>query len=436
MTRNHYFFVFLIYSFAVLIYLGLSKALSSVGLDLSLALYTFWFFLFWLVSIDRGLLSPVMFFLLSCTVFVFSRAFLYKIGMEPVEAGIQLGEKSYVIAFNEGFLIALFISISYIVSVFFLKSPMRRFIKNMFFDYRIGIGRYDFSPIFLLFSIFFLALFLIKSYGLIGLVSNSSYLELAGGDALSSHIKYFFIGKNALILYLIFSCNRNKYLHASFLLFFSSIGFGFIGLRGYLIVYFLLFAYFFSLRGIIGNKSILLAVASMVYASSVIMEYRLGFDLYSGVWDVAIKTIHQQGATFEVLYGVVNFSEEVNNCVESSYRVSSNVDFGSCVDRSRGVFWEYGGFATSFFAEAVYLGFFYSVIYSAIFGFFLAMLDRLSKLQRKVSTHSLVPSLLLFLVLPNLVYFARGDVNDFIFKTLISLILIFSLRVSVKFLRT
>ena len=185
MNRNHYFFIFLIYSFSVLIYLGLTKAFLSIDLDLSLVLYSVWFFSFWLVSIDRGLLSPVMFFLLSCTVFVFSRAFLYKIGMEPVEAGIQLGEKSYVIAFNEGFLIALFISIFYVISTFLLKSPMRRFIKNIFFDYRIGIGRYDFSPIFLLFSIFFLALFLIKSYGLIGLVSNSSYLELAGGDALS-----------------------------------------------------------------------------------------------------------------------------------------------------------------------------------------------------------------------------------------------------------
>lgn len=277
----------------------------------------------------------------------------------------------------------------------------------------------------------FLTLFLYYSVEVGRFINSVDYLSFAGSYELMWHIKFFFIGKFFVLGYIIFSRNEKKFLCSSFFLAFFSIGFLLVGLRGYFVCYFLLMLYFVDLYKKINFKYALIIFFGVLMLSAYVLENRLKSELFDGLIEIISKTLHQQGATLEVMHGVVNYSSEVEKCVSEYGYFSNLTDFGVCVDQARGVFFEYGGFSTSFFAEIHYLRNGIGFILALVFSHFLCNLDRFSLSYRRNKKNEFF-GLFLYALMPNLVYIARSDATDFLWKYLQVFILVLTLNLIKK----
>jgi hypothetical protein len=190
-----------------------------------------------------------------------------------------------------------------------------------------------------------------------------------------------------------------------------------IGLRGYTIAYLFLFLSVLNLKYKIAILPLFLIAIVLLFTSSLVLNFRLGFSVTESFVDMIFMPFYQQGATFEVVFGAVNFKNEITSCLSIYDYFFSNQSFGNCVDKSRGVFFtEGGGFASSYFAELFFLGGFFTVFTSILFGIVLSILcsayDRLSAgLYSDKASATIV-----FFLIPNLVYFARSSAFDFISK--------------------
>tara|TARA_R110001583_G_scaffold21050_4_gene80193 strand:- start:347 stop:1699 length:1353 start_codon:yes stop_codon:yes gene_type:complete len=396
--------------------------------------FTFILLVFYVSSEQKSFFSPVVFFLVSTIVFVGGRGFLSVVLNFPlIEAGYPSKRKLEISALFLIVLVVSFMLLGYYVSTMLSekKSPAHTglILKIPWF----------LNFIFLIFSGLFLTKFFYESYVLIPLISKSDFLEISGTESVMGHINYFFYGKFLLIPYLFFSDNRKRFLVAASFLALSSIGFLFIGLRGYFMVYFMLFLFFFNSFFKINILYLSGVFVAIFFVAAKTIEYRLGYSLYDGFLDLIFKTLHQQGASFEVLYGVVAYTDEVRDCMPLREYFSNPGGFGACVDKSRGVFWEYGGFASTFFAEIYYLGWLPTIILAGTFGYILKKLERYSILyQSEVINGSAVghSGFILFLVLPNLLYYGRGGAFDFIYKFLLVFSFIYISSVFLKLFST
>ncbi|WP_460149646.1 hypothetical protein [Pseudomonas sp. H1_A03] len=128
------------------------------------------------------------------------------------------------------------------------------------------------------------------------------------------------------------------------------------------------------------------------------------------------QTLHGQGASFEVLYGAVNFDSAVTHCLKST-----DQSFGICVDQARSINFASGGFSTSFFAEAYYQGWLFYLLWCLLLGCLVRTLDWVVAIYKENRTapgnHGGVIFLVLS-VLPNLVYFSRSNMHEFLLKFL------------------
>ena len=228
-----------------------------------------------------------------------------------------------------------------------------------------------------------------------------------------------------MLLLLLFSTSGrcNFAFRCSLLLFVGSIGFIMIGLRGYTIAYFFLFLYFFTEKKKVNFLWLTIIAVLILYISAFVLEYRLGFSVFNNKFEMLYMPIYQQGASFEVVFGAVNFFEQLKQCISFESFVSG-ADFGACVDKVRGVPFDDGGFASSFFAEAYYFGLAVYVLLFAFMGIAVRYLDYLS-FNRKSHVNRVMLAeggnnakigFLLFCLIPNLVYFARSGVVDFPLK--------------------
>ncbi|WP_192034465.1 O-antigen polysaccharide polymerase Wzy [Halomonas sp. YLGW01] len=375
-------------------------------------------------SLNKKIISPVGFFILSVVVFILARPILsIFFNGELVEAGIVLNHGDEVKP-------VIFLSFCLSVIVFgyciFPAKKIDRFLPKVPSG---RILRKEFSSLFLFFAFFLVFVFLYKSYQASLLLGDYSYFELAGKEGFSNHIKYFFYAKYCIIAYLLLSGHSAKYNLGALILALGGVGFLFVGLRGYAVAYFFMYLYFLAEKRSINIAGLSLIALFVVYISSAVIEYRLGIKIYDGVFDVLYKTFHQQGATFEVLYGAVNFTDELRSCIKIYDYFFSSTDFGQCVDRSRGVYWEYGGFASSFFAEIYYLGLLPSLAFCLTLGSLLKYLDFISQVRAKYLKGEFsvqdgkLHGLILFLTIPNLIYFARSGSYDLLVKFFAVLIL-------------
>ncbi|MCR8913715.1 O-antigen polysaccharide polymerase Wzy [Marinobacter panjinensis] len=409
-------------------YANISYAFTGED-SLDLALFLFFFGVLSLIirasSFDKRPLSPVIFFLLSVFIFIVARPFIYPFfEFEMVEAGHSGSLSDHVYA------LYVFLAYFSLMSMFFvlLSSPSFYSLHHILLvDRSCSFHNIWISSLCLGLSLLFFGYFLFVSIRSYDIISNGNYLEIAGSSSILGHIKYFFYGKWFSILYIFSSRHKKRFFWASLILFVASFGFLFVGLRGYFVAYFFLFLYFYNVWYSLSLKSLLVLAISLVFLSSKVIEYRLGYDLYDSLSDVVIRTFHQQGATFEVLYGVVQFPDKVSACVEQYGYLSQDTDFGRCVDRSRGVLWEYGGFATSFFAELHYFNYFIALFLTFVFVYFVKVIDFISYYYSEYGFNlgSVISGFLLFSVIPNLVYFARSDAIDFILKFSFSLLVSF-----------
>jgi hypothetical protein len=420
-------FFLLIYSIVFYIY---PLAFSS-GVLLFCISFSFLLSIFYFSSEQKSFFSPVVFFLVSTTVFVGGRGFLNIILNLPlIEAGYPTKKKFETSALFLIVIVVSFVLLGYYISTIFGEKRLSHHTKlKLKTPWLLNI-------IFVIFSVLFLTIFFYESYILVPLILESGFLKISGTEAVMSHIKYFFYGKAFLIPYLFFSNSRKRFIVAASLLAISSVGFLFIGLRGYFMIYFMLFLFFFNSFFRINLLYLSGVFVTLFFVAAKTIEYRLGYSLYDGFFDLIFKMLHQQGASFEVLYGVVAYTDQVRDCIPWLEYFTNRGDFGVCVDRSRGVFWEHGGFASTFFAEIYYLGWLPTVILAVTFGYLLKKLERYSILHQseviegKAVGHS---GFILFLVLPNLLYFGRGGAFDFINKFLLVFCFIY---ISSIFLKT
>ncbi|MBC3303294.1 hypothetical protein H0Z09_19385 [Pseudomonas sp. SWRI18] len=343
--------------------------------------------------------------LVSISVFFFmwARPFLTLFfNKEVVEAGIVLGENSIrqtVVNLALGF---IFIATGYLLSGRFSSVIVARFATLSTFSLsRLANG-----------VIIFLGLssgvfFLVKSFIVAQKYIGGNYFEALENPEFHAHIFTFFIAKNLLLLWGILGKHSNRLMIISIIWMVFSIGFLFIGLRGYFFVYLFLFIFVYGLEKRISYGFLILLGVGSLFFANILLEYRLGFQVSTGVLEKISQTLHGQGASFEVLYGAVNFSNELERCLNSTTR-----EFGVCVDQVRYINFASGGFSTSFFAEAYYRGWVFYMFWCLLFGCFVRILDGIVFIYKEGQLAYKNQGFAIFLilsVLPTLVYFSRSD---------------------------
>jgi hypothetical protein len=280
--------------------------------------------------------------------------------------------------------------------------------------------------LFIVFGVYFLYASIRASEKLI----QADYFAVLEDPSFHEHIKYFFWAKFACLLYLSLSPKQDNFLKMSFLLLVFSVGFLLIGLRGYFISYLFLYLYFYNERNSLGLIRTIFGALLILFGASYVLEYRLGFSIFENYTDMLTKPLYQQGATFEVVFGAVNFHHDISQCISIVEFFIGPQTFGGCVDSTRGIQWKQGGFASSFIAEAYFFGPILFAVLSLFLGAGVKLCDELSAIRTNQSFKSIsYPKafgcgFILFLVIPNLVYFGRSSVFDFLIK-LITIIFLY-----------
>lgn len=408
-------FLLLNFLLTILVALSLSEDSGSVGdflFNIFLVSITALLAFFCFQGSYRSPLNITSLVSISIFFFMWARPFLTLFfDKDIVEAGIVLGENSVrksVVILALGF---IFIAAGHLFSERISWKLSRRLVEFPVFTLsRIASG-----------CIIFLAFcsglfFLVKSYVLANKYMVGDYFAALENPEFHAHIFTFFIAKNLLLLWGVFGKHPNRLLIISFVWVCFAVGFLMIGLRGYFFVYLFLFVFVYGLERRINYFFLMaLGLGSLVFAN-ILLEYRLGFEVATGLVDKISQTLHGQGASFEVLYGAVNFSGALSECLNST-----NEAFGICVDQARRINFVSGGFSTSFFAEAYYQGWVFYIFWCLLFGYLVRILDGavvFYKNNRCIEGNHGGVIFVILSVLPNLVYFSRSNLYEFLFKFL------------------
>jgi hypothetical protein len=370
-------------------------------------------------QMDGAIISPGGFFVISVSVFIMSRPFIYVFFDVDI---VQVGQLISDVNITKTICVVAFGLNAFLFS--FLCDYNFSAVDGWLFKHTPSINNHIINVMFT-FACLLMVYFLYQSYLAAQKMAGADYFSVAGDASFSEHIKWFFLSKLVTLLLLIFSSSgrRDFTFICSFLLFIGSIGFIMIGLRGYTISYFFLFLYFYAEKRKVNFFWLIFIALLILYLSAFVLEYRLGFSVFNNNFEMLYMPIYQQGASFEVVFGAVNFLDKLNQCISFESFISG-ADFGACVDKVRGVPFDDGGFASSFFAEAYYLGMAVFLLFFVFMGTAVRYLDYLS-FNRKLHVKGLIVAgagnnakvgFLLFCLIPNLVYFARSGVVDFPLK--------------------
>jgi hypothetical protein len=382
-------------------------------------------------DIEGRPITPFTCYILSICIFIVSRP-LFSVFSDVtiIEIGLRISDLN--ISATLLFIMIVFYFMS--IMVFFLKKPAIDILERLpsvNFESKIIMN------LSLLFSFFLGFCFLYKSIQNFHLLGSSSNYFNFMGTLNTSYFRFFFFAKYFLIVYLFLSKSKDSLFVASLSLFIYSIGFILIGLRGYTIAYLFLFLIALNIKFKIKIIYIVVAAVSLLLISAEMLSYRLGFDVFENMslFDTVIKTITQQGASFEVVFGSVNFTNEINNCIGYTDYFMGKA-FGDCVDISRGVNFAEGGFASSFYAELYYF-LPYGIIILPMFSFFLCFLQfcYINIVNVDVNGNVVKEKLFLFLLTPNIVYFGRSSLFDFTYKSITTIIFILTLIYIANFIK-
>lgn len=431
MNYNYFilFYTFLISSFSLFLILGIFLEFK----ELYIILVTFLLILF---GFRLGKLSPSFLFVLSIVIFIWMRPLMSLFfNSELVQAGYSYTEENLTNTIGYIGLVISLIIFSYYLN--FRNAQKISKFYNFSLNYKFKLNKY--LKLLLYGSILSGVSFIYISYQKMSLMGLSSYFEVTSDSNFYEHLFLFFVAKQLMILYLLLESNKNKnFVILSLIMFIFSIGFVLIGLRGFTIAYMFTFLFFINLRYKINFIFLFLVGIMLIYIASIVIEFRLGYQIYDGFVDIIKSTLHSQGASFEVVYGSVNYQEGLKQCLSYSDYFMKKIPFGDCVDSVRGVYFaEGGGFASAFFAEILYFSYLGVIVFSYIIGFVLSLLDQLYlKIKQKSKEQNrYYIYILFFLIVPNLVYIGRASAFDLIFKFIISTLMIFFIINLVKILR-
>lgn len=377
--------------------------------------------LFFMIFRKKNYLKPSSLFAISILIFIWDRVLISVFfPRQIVLAGTNINNYNL---FYTIIVIGVGISCS-IITMYLIENEWKQF-QFLYSKQNTSFPKW-LNSVIVIICVFFGIIFLKDSYSKIELIKSLGYLEIVGTDLLSNGIKYFRYVKIIILLWIFFGKDKNRFLYASIILLVSGIGFLMIGLRGYAISYFFLFLYFYNLNQNIKFWKLFLTAFGLLFVANKILEFRMGYNVTEGFFNVFLDTLSQQGASVEVVFGSVAFRKELLRELPI-VEYLSGVDFGVFVDRVRNVGFEKGGFATSFYAEAYYLGIIPYIILSCLLGLIINILDNIEERVKKNSENQYA-KILLFLIIPNLVYFARSEVFNLTNKILVSLFIIIILK--------
>jgi len=396
---------------------------GTANLSVATIISLFPLFFTFILAENKSVLSPIGFFIISILVFILSRPIINIFTeIDIVEAGLVKGEYEIAKA-------VCLVGIGIATSSLFMSFPIKYEKYDIFiFKPVLTLPSWIRSSMLYL-SVLLIMLFLYKSYVAAQVIGQESYFSILESSGVHDHLKFFFFSKIILVFYLLSSNERPQYLYfwCSLLLFIGSLGFMAIGLRGYTIAYFMMFLFFLNERKKINMVFMIPIGIMVVYVSALVLEHRLGFSVFKNSFEMIYLPLGQQGASFEVVYGAANFLDEIKSCISYSEYFSGS-DFGACVDLARGVDFTSGGFASSYFAEGLYFGLVVYILLCAVIGIIIKYLDHVSAIRIQASVVAVIDrsrcGLLLFCILPNLVYFARSSSFDLVHKFILSCIFI------------
>ncbi|WP_319928850.1 hypothetical protein [Xenorhabdus santafensis] len=372
-----------------------------------------------------GFINPISFFIISMFFFILVRPVFYSWNISTeldkvITAGFK-PDKDYV------FFSFFIINISLVLTLLFyfickpLSYSIAKYVPSVYFYNKHLCG------FFLILGIFFTGIFLIKSYYKFILLGEVSVFE-AEKYGLHDGLYWFVLAKYSYIVSLLLSKNKNFILY-SFLIFIASIGYILVGLRGYTIAYFFLLLFFFDFKYTLKIKHLLCIVILITTASSFILNYRIGIEVNKGFLEMIFNPMLQQGASFETVYGALKYKESLTACISYFDYFFSNKDIGSCIDNVRGVYFSEGGsFATSFYSEMIFFGVIFGGGILFLFSFVLSFVQVCyDQTINSSGSSSYSFKLILFLSIPNLIYFARSSIFDFIIKVIMVVCFIYLL---------
>lgn len=164
----------------------------------------------------------------------------------------------------------------------------------------------------------------------------------------------------------------------------------------------------------------------IVYMSNAVLSYRMGFSIASGLGNIVVSVLNSQGASVEQVFGSVIFKEDIAkqfHPVSLFFNIDQSPGYGIIVDRVRGTGFEYGGFGSSFFGEAYFLGLPGCFVFLVMAGMLCGVLERAYMLAKEHQDTMMYAQLLLFMTMPNLIYIGRSSLTDFISKTIASIVI-------------
>lgn len=391
----------------------LLRNIYIIGVFLSLVVVVF--------SQKDNLLRPMSYLIISFVIFLWARPLLSTFKeINIISAGNGITSKNIV---NTTVFLGITQSLIIIISILF--SPIYEKVISAINKERKFKFDKDIEIAIFIIAAFFLLIFLGDSVLKIPVILENSYLAISENILLDGYI-YFRIGKLVILAWVIFGVKENRFEIATTLLLVASLGYLIRGARGYFISYFFLWLLFYAKNRKIRIIPLFLMALGLILLANFILFYRMGWTNSFGVYDTVVSTLYSQGASIEPVFGSMHFTNEIGEIFPKA-ELLFRYDFGNFIDKARGVAFESGGFGDSFFAELYFLGFPFATIFLAGISFCVGLLEKSYFEAKKREEFKNNFNLMLFMTIPNLIYFARGDIKDFIFKTLISYIFIFVL---------
>lgn len=287
-----------------------------------------------------------------------------------------------------------------------------------------------FEKILILIAIVLFCIFLLDSYKKIGIINSHDYLMVSENIMLEGY-KYFTFGKWVIILWILIGKDKNRFFIGSTILAVAAIGYLMRGARGYAICYIFMWLLFCAIKHRIKFTSLVLIGLGLIFLADFILSYRLGWSVASGFWNKIISTLNSQGASIENVFGSVVFKDELKQ-VFSIADIFSRSDYGNVVDRVRGTGFSMGGFGSSFFAEAFFIGFPIGFLFIILLATCVGTMEYAYQVIKRDESKANYAQILLFMTTPNLIYFGRSSMYDYIFKSIATIVIILFLQTIAK----
>lgn len=378
--------------------------------------------LYFTFSEKDNIVRPFFFFTLSFFVFVWMRILLNVFGLADI---ITVGDGISTDNIRSTAIVAgiIMASMTIIAMIFrgYLSSKDFKFFR---YDEQLVAFRGKTELLIVGVAILFFSYFLLDSIRKIQVVRTANYLDVSETILVQGY-RYFTIGKIFIWIWILLGQSKKRFYVGSTILAVSALGYMMRGARGYAISYFFLWLLFFSFKHKIKFGTLVLIGLGVIFVASAVLDYRMGWTISHGFFKKIIDLLQQQGATIEVVFGALVFRPELQAKWPFGKVLIDSGQFGLAIDQTRGTGFTQGGFGDSFFAEVIFMRFPFNILFIILMGICVGLLEYCYQYDKKCNFDDVGANIMLFMTMPNLIYFGRSNATDFIRKVIEMLIIIY-----------